>query len=167
MVSDSDKRDSTAPQPPGYGAGIFFLVWAAIGWYGVLFSPALMAAFRAPGLDPGPAILPMLVSAALTAGGAWLVLRGLMTRNSGVKHIQLHILAIPVLFLLSALLAALLIGFVGFVVPSFVFAFVWLAALNRQQRVWWKRIGLALLLAAAFTALIQIVFVQLLRVPLP
>ncbi|SEO01148.1 Tripartite tricarboxylate transporter TctB family protein [Pseudorhodobacter antarcticus] len=166
-MSDIDKRESIAPPPPGYGAGIFFLAWAAVGWYGVLFSPTLMASFTAPGLDPGAAILPMMVSTALTAGGAWLVLRGLMTRNSGMKRIQLHIVAIPVLFLLSALLAAALIGFVGFMGPSFVFAFVWLAALNNQQRIWWKRTGLALMLAAGFTALIQIVFVHLLRVPLP
>ena len=166
-MSDIDKRDNPAPQPPGYAAGIFFLIWAAIAWYGVLFNPALMASFRAPGLDPGPAILPMIVSAALTAGGAWLVLRGVMTHNSGIRHMQLHVVAIPVFFLLSALLTAAFIGFVGFGIPAFVFAFAWLIVLNTQQRVWWKRISFSLLLAAIIITLIQIVFVQLLRVPLP
>jgi TctA family transporter len=156
-MSDSDKRMRFAPQP-GYGAGIICLVWAAIGWCGVLFGPALMVSFTGPVFDLWPGILSMAVSAALTVGGAKLVLRGVMMRNSRAKQIR-QAIAIPVLFLLTA-------GFVGFAGPGFIFAFVWLAALNMQRRIGSKRIRLALPLAAGFTANIQIVFVHPLRVPL-
>jgi hypothetical protein len=166
-VSDLEKRDHLVPPPPGYAAGIFFLVWATIGWYGVLFSPALMASFRAPGLDPGPAVLPIIVSTALTAGGAWLVLRGIATRHSGIKRMPLHVTALPVLFLLSAFLTTAFMKGVGFQLSGFVFAAVWLIVLNAQQKVWGKRIGFSLILAAIIITIMRLVFVHLLRVPLP
>lgn len=166
-MSKTDKSNSLDQPPPGYAAGVFFLIWAAIGWYGVLFNPPLMATFRGPGLDPGPSILPIIVSLSLTSGGLWLLFRGIATRNSGLKEVRLHVAAIPVLFLLSALLTAILIGFVGFRLPAFVFAALWLFILSAQQRILWKRITFSVVLAAAIILLIQTVFVQLLRVPLP
>lgn len=166
-MSDIDKSHALDQPPPGYAAGIFFLVWAAVGWYGILFNPPLIATFRGPGLDPGPSILPIIVSIALSAGGLWLVFRGAMMRNSGLKNVPLHVAAIPMLFLLSALLTAILIGFVGFRLPAFVFAALWLFVLSAQQRILWKRITFSVVLAAAIILLIQTVFVQLLRVPLP
>lgn len=152
---------------PGFGAGVFFLIWAALGWYGVLSNAPLIASFGGPGLDPGPSILPMLASSALTAGGFFLVLRGVVTRNFGVMRVPLRVVAVPLLFLASALIAGGLIGIFGFIIPGFVFAALWLVLLNARQKIWWKRIGFSLLLAALVITLIQIVFVQLLRVPLP
>ncbi len=152
---------------PGYAAGLFFLVWAALGWYGIFSNAPLIDSFGAQSLDPGPAILPIMVCTGLTAGGLWLLVTGLIARNPGYDRVPSRMLAVPALFLLSALLTALLIGFAGFRGPAFLFAAVWLIVLNGRQPVWWKRIVHSLVLAAVIVGFIQFVFVTLLRVPLP
>lgn len=166
-LSGTKKRGGAAAPSPGYAAGIFFLLWAAFGWWGVLSNAPLMATFGAPGLDPGPAMLPIMICSALTAGGVWLLARGLLARDPGVEGIRPGHLATPALFLSSALVAALLIGVLGFDIPAFVFIACWLAALGGRGASPLRRCGVSLALAALVVAGIHLVFVQLLRAPLP
>lgn len=166
-MSDIDESRQQAAAPPGIAAGIFFLLWAALGWYGVLTNAPLVATFRAPGLDPGPAILSAMACLALSGGGLWLLVTGLLARNPGHAPVTIRALALPALFLATALVVACLIGPFGFRLPALVFAVGWLTFLGKAQPVWWKRIALSLLLGAGIIGAIEIIFVQVLRVPLP
>lgn len=166
-MSETEKPDGAAAPSPGYAAGIFFLLWAALGWRGVLSNAPLMKTLGAPGLDPGPAMLPLMTCSALTAGGLWLVFRGLLARDPGVEGIRLGHLATPALFLSSALAAGLLIGALGFDLPAFAFIACWLAALGGRGSPLWRRCAVSLALAAVVVAGIHLIFVQLLRAPLP
>lgn len=166
-MSDTENTGNDPARPPGYAAGAFFLVWAAVGWYAILFNDRLMSTFGTPQLDPGPALLPIAVCSALTAGGLWFLLSGFLTRNAGLERVAPRFLIVPALFLITALLTALLIRFFGFRIPAFSFTAIWLFVLGGNRSVLWKRAGISVLLAAVISVLIQVVFVQLLRVPLP
>lgn len=154
-------------EPPGFLAGLFFLALSAFGWFGLRTNHALWNSIGAPGLDPGPGVLPLIVCSFLTLGGAFLVVAGLLRRNPGLVAMSPHRLVVPVLFLFSAGLAAIAIPVLGFMAPASVFAWAWLAVLSRAFGPPLVRIGLSAILAAAMVILIRAVFVALLRVPLP
>lgn len=156
-----------APPRPGYGAGIFVLVWAALGWYGILSNAPLLDTLGAPGLDPGPAALPVMVCSALTLGGLWLVITGLIRSDAGIETVSLKKLVIPFGFLASALVAAFLVDLIGFRIAGFVFATLWLYVLDSRQPIMSRRLLKALIFSALIIGMIETVFVRLLLVPLP
>ncbi|MCI2394863.1 tripartite tricarboxylate transporter TctB family protein [Aliiroseovarius sediminis] len=166
-MPDTQSNQTPAPHRPGIGAGLFFLLWAGLGWYGILSNAPILESFSVPGLDPGPGVLPVMVCTALTVGSLWMLVDGFIRSNPGLEDLSVQSLVIPVAFLFSSLVAAFLSGIIGFRIAGFLFAAVWLYQLDSRQPVRWRRGVTALVLAAIAIALIEIVFVQLLRVPLP
>lgn len=157
----------TKDRGPGFGAGVFFLFWAALGWYGLLSNAPIWSTLGALGLDPGPAILPIFACTAMTAGGLWYLGTGLLRGHSGLKPAFLPSLKTPLVFFASAVLAASVLNVVGFWVSGFCFAALWIFAFGRRDKGLFYRSGMALGLAVAIIAFIELVFVQALRVPLP
>lgn len=166
-MPDTQSNKTPAPPRPGIGAGLFFLLWAGLGWYGILSNAPILDSFSGPGLDPGPGVLPVMVCTALTFGSLWMLVDGFIRSNPGLENLSRQTLVIPVGFLISALVAAFLSSVIGFRIAGFLFAAFWLNQLDSRQPVRWRRAITALVLAAISIALIEIVFVQLLRVPLP
>ena len=164
MQNDHQDRNDTAP---GLGAGVFFLFWAALGWYGLLSNSPIWATLTAPGLDPGPAILPVFACTALTLGGLWYAAVGLSRKHSGFKPGFLESLKTPAIFLASTVLMASLLNTIGFRIAGFGFAVLWLFVFGRRSKGHLYRAGVALALATLIIAFIELVFVQALRVPLP
>jgi ABC-type uncharacterized transport system permease subunit len=146
---------------------MFILVWAAMGWYGILSNEPIFNSLDAPGLDPGPGALPAMVCSALTLGGLWLLFAGLMRADAGIETVSIRRLGVPFGFLASAIVAAFLVNLIGFRLVGFGFAILWLHLLDSRQLKWWRKLLTALVLAALIIALIEAVFVQLLLVPLP
>ena len=157
----------TDDNAPGLGAGIFFLFWAALGWYGLLSNSPIWATLSAPGLDPGPAILPVFACTALTLGGLWYTAIGIVQSKLGFKDGFLATLKTPAIFFGTAVIAASLINLIGFRIAAFCFALLWLYLLGPREKGLTYRIGFAVVFAIAIIAFIELVFVQALRVPLP
>lgn len=166
-MKDDQTRDDGAGPRPGYGAGLFFLAWAAAGWTGLILNDPVWSSLGAPGLDPGPAILPLLVCLALTIGGLGLLVSGVRRSDVGLDAGFVATLATPALFLASMLAAAFATGVIGFRVSGFLFALLWLFALGGRDRPPWQRAVVAAVLALLIMTFIEFVFVQALRVPLP
>ncbi|MEL6574037.1 MAG: tripartite tricarboxylate transporter TctB family protein [Pseudomonadota bacterium] len=162
-----EPSQETDERSPGLGAGVFFLFWAALGWYGLLSNSPIWATLTAPGLDPGPAILPVFACTALTLGGLWYAGVGLAGRGSGLKSGFLATLKTPAIFFASAVLMASVINLIGFRIAGFGFALLWLFVFGRRDKGLAYRGGVALVLATLIIAFIELVFVQALRVPLP
>lgn len=158
---------NTKETGPGFGAGVFFLFWAALGWYGLLSNAPIWSTLSAPGLDPGPAILPVLACIALTLGGLWYLGAGLMRKHAGLNPDFIATLKTPALFFASAVVAASVINIIGFRVAGFCFVLGWLFVLGRRDKGMVRRLSVALVLAVLIIAFIEVVFVQALRVPLP
>lgn len=151
----------------GYAAGVFFLFWAAVGWAGLHFNAPLRATLTQPGLDPGPALLPILTSTALSVGGLWFLLSGFVKKRSGIAGLAPLGVALAVAFFVTALMTTLWISLAGFTVPAFVFAAVWLTVLSNPTSRLRARLAFALIVSGVIVAGIHLVFVTLLRVPLP
>ena len=155
-------------------AGLFFLAWAAAGWWSYLGNAPLRRSLFAS-VDPGPALLPLITLWVLTMGGGLVLAIGLVRlalgRSEGAPLPSLRSHLIPVAFLASLLGAVLAMRSLGFVTVSFVFCLVWIAVLSASGRVGWRdhAVGLALavVLAGAITWGLHAVFVQLLLVQLP
>lgn len=171
----SDPHSALPPPPPcnpnddkpGIAAGAFFLLIALFGWWAYRSNAPLRETFGAPGLDPGPAMFPVLVLAALGLGGLWLVLSGLWRRDPGLERLSAATLGPHLAFILSAGAAAHLMPLLGYVAPTTAFALAWLAYLTPGPQRGPKGLALLLGLALAMAVIIQAVFVHLLRVPLP
>lgn len=162
-----EATQNTDEKSPGLGAGVFFLFWAALGWFGILSNSPIWATLSAPGLDPGPAILPVIACTALTLGGLWYSWVGISGRGSGIKSDFLTTLKTPAIFFATAVLMASMINLSGFRVAGFGFALLWLFVFGRREKGLLYRGGVALVLATSIIAFIELVFVQALRVPLP
>ena len=146
---------------------MFFLFWAVLGWYGLLSNSPIWATLTAPGLDPGPAILPVFACTALTFGGLWYAAVGLSGRGSGFKTGFLANLKTPAIFFATAVLMVSVINLIGFRIAGFCLALLWLFVFGRREKGLLYRGGVALALAILIIAFIELVFVQALRVPLP
>ena len=157
----------TDDKTPGLGAGVFFLFWAALGWYGLLSNSPIWTTLTAPGLDPGPAILPVFACSALTLGGFWYACAGLASKRLGFKSGFLATLTTPAIFFATAVLMTSVINLIGFRIAGFGFALLWLLVFGRPDKGLLYRGGTALALAVLIIAFIELVFVQALRVPLP
>ena len=157
----------TDDKTPGLGAGVFFLFWAALGWYGLLSNSPIWATLSAPGLDPGPAILPVFACTALTLGGLWYAWVGLSSRGPGFKAGFLATFKTPAIFFATAVLMTSVINLIGFRIAGFGFALLWLFVFGRRDKGLLYRGGVTLVLAVLIIAFIELVFVQALRVPLP
>jgi len=159
--------EETNDNPPGLGAGVFFMFWAALGWYGLLSNSPIWATLSAPGLDPGPAILPVFACTALTLGGLWYAAMGLWRNGAGFKADFVATLKTPAVFFATAVIMVSVINLIGFRLAGFCFAVLWLFVFGRRDKGWPYRGGVAFALAVLIIAFIELVFVQGLRVPLP
>ena len=117
------------------GSGLFFGVWAGLGWYGQIRNPQLGEDF---GLDPGPGFLPFIVLSILTLGALALVGVGLVERvRSGPIYIDwaavLRSSLAPALLCLSLAAYLPLIGALGFIPATVLYSGVLMAALCRDQ----------------------------------
>lgn len=162
-AADQQKDEGSA----GYAAGLFFLFWAAVGWAGLFFNTQLRATLTQPGLDPGPALLPILTSTALSVGGVWFLLSGLVKKRSGIARLACLGIVLAGAFFVSALMTTVWISHAGFIVPAFVFGAVWLTVLSNPTARLRERLVFALIASGIIVAGIHLVFVTLLRVPLP
>lgn len=152
---------------PGLYAGVFFLVWAIVGWYGLLSNTSVWSTFGAPGLDPGPAVLPVMACSALTLGGLWYVLVGFVQKEAGFDHRFLSTLKIPAFYYASSLVVVFAITLVGFRWAGFSFAIIWLFLLGNRDHSLMRRFTVSFLLGLLIIGVLELVFVQALRVPLP
>lgn len=166
-MPDSEPDKSLTPLRPGYGAGAFILVWAALGWYGILTNAPILDTLNANSLDPGPGALPVMVCSALTLGGLWQLVVGLIRSDAGIETVSVKKLVIPFGFLASALVGALLVDLIGFRVVGFIFAILWLYFLDSSQLIWWRKLLTVLVFAALIIGMIEVLFVRLLLIPLP
>ncbi len=152
-------------------AGGFFLLWAGVGWIAYLGNAALRASlFRGP--DPGPALLPLITLSLLTAGGAIILLRGVICLLrppegpvKGLPDLRSHVK--PMTFLSSLILTVALLPVVGFVPVGFGFTTFWLFVLASNDQPLWRRALVTMGLAAAITFGIWYGFVEVLRISLP
>lgn len=152
---------------PGFGAGIFFLAWAVVGWYGLVSNVPVWSSLGAPGLDPGPAVLPVIACSALTLGGLWYLAVGIVQSEGGFDRQFLATLRIPALFYSSILILVIASTMVGFRWAGLGLATVWLFVLGTPSGGIVRRVAIALALGLLIMGVLELVFVQALRVPLP
>jgi len=164
---------STAPRRESrnrIAAGAFFAVWSLAGWWSFFATPTL---YRDDyGADPGPALLPVIVLAVLSAGALLLIVTGLRQLASEPgddrywRRLGDGALA-PTLFVGSLLVYVVVMNVIGYLLASALLAFVWIAALGFRHRDGTAR---AIVLTAAVATLvgvgaIYVVFVMLIGVP--
>lgn len=149
-------------------AGGFFLVWAAVGWVSYVGNAPLRASLWARA-DPGPALVPLIVLALLSLGGGFLVAKGLWRAlkaetGEGLPPSASHLLPLGFAAALTALAA--LMPATGFLPAAIAFCLFWLWALSSGGSAllgWLLRLVAALAIGGG----IHLIFVGLLRVPLP
>lgn len=117
------------------------------------------------GGQPGPSLFPRLVGGLMAAFGAVLALQGVRARDvtERVQWRQLHRSGgfVNALFVLGGVLAYIgLADHLGFLVMGALVLFVLMCRLAVRP---WQ----ALVVAVAFNTLVYVLFVKLLRVPLP
>ena len=117
------------------GAGLFFGLWSAFGWYAQLGNVQLGDDF---GLDPGPGFLPVIVLFILTAGSLALIVLGLAERvKAGAFLVDwrsiLRESVAPALLCLSLAAYVPLIRAIGFVPATVVYSGLLMATLVRDE----------------------------------
>lgn len=155
-------------------AGGFVLIWAAVGWYSYAGNAALRASLWAQA-DPGPALVPLIVLTLLSAGGGFLLVKGLARKlrpgsegpdeaTEGLPPAHTHLLPLGFALTLTGLSVAM--PATGFLPAAIVFCLFWLWALSSGGH---SLVGWALRLLAAVTigGSVHFIFSGLLSVPLP
>ncbi|MCX8997974.1 tripartite tricarboxylate transporter TctB family protein [Rhizobiaceae bacterium BDR2-2] len=165
-----DEKDGAAGA--NLAGGLFFLGWAAVGWYSYFTSPGLAESLWAPGFDPGPAMLPVLCLSTLSLGGLYFVAAGIarfpgMERTRRMLRQKAVQMARPVAFLATILLEVLAITRIGFIAPAFVFTTLWIFLLSPGTGSVAQRLAVAAVLSILLTLAVHFTFVRLLGVLLP
>jgi hypothetical protein len=110
--------------------------------------------------NPGPGFLPTIMAGILILFSLFGLLKGLIKPDKFVSRISWtrHALAVAAMFLYG-----LLLGFIGFLVSTFILMFILFGFLTEHRRKW-----IPLFLYAAVTAFSSwLIFSVLLRVPFP
>lgn len=149
--------------------GLFFLAWAALGWYGLLGNATLLAAQRS-WLAAGPALLPFVVLAVLTLGGFIILIKGGLALRRGWGAFSMdgarHGYAVALVLSLVALVATM--QAVGFFLATLVFCCAWLLTLSRRiARDGFRVILMAVSCSLLIAGLVYFIFAELVKVPLP
>ncbi|WP_150301310.1 tripartite tricarboxylate transporter TctB family protein [Pseudomonas profundi] len=150
-------------------AGMFFLFWAALGGYGLVSNDQLLAS-QGSMLSAGPALIPGLTLAGLCVGGVLLLLKGAWSIRAGYSpdrpNWHQHGYAVAMVISLLALVGSMQAA--GFLISTFLFCSGWLLTLSRRiAREGLRVIGIAISCAALISCVIYLVFVELVKVPLP
>lgn len=149
----------------------------AAGWLSLHRDPALLS--HDFGSDPGPALVPRLLLAALALGGGALALQGAWALAAGASRrgrapaagagARAGRLGWPILFVVSLLAYQQALPLVGYRGATVAFCGAWMLVLTRRWEGRWRlrSVGLAVVAALAVTGAIYYVFKGLVRVPLP
>ncbi|MCO5785703.1 hypothetical protein DHB74_04970 [Pseudomonas sp. G11-1] len=162
-----------AEQAPGWvdlGAGAFFLLWAAVGWYGLTGNEQLMQVQR-NWFVSGPGLLPFWGLVVLTLGGLVMAVKGgwrILRRRAvaGAIAWEQHGFALLMLVSLIALVGSMQVA--GFFLSALFFCCCWTLTLSR--RIVREAYGIVLTAVGssfAIAGLLYLVFVELVNVPLP
>ncbi|KPQ05890.1 MAG: Tripartite tricarboxylate transporter TctB family [Rhodobacteraceae bacterium HLUCCA12] len=150
-------------------AGGFFLIWASVGWLSYAGNARLRDSLWA-GVDPGPALVPVIVLSLLSIGGAFLIAKGALRRmqgqtgGAGLPQTQTHVLPLGFAVVLLGLIVAMpLLGFVP-VAIAFCLFWLWMLSPGGAALTGW---GLRLLSAVLIGGGIYAIFAGFLQVPLP
>lgn len=152
-------------------AGLFFLCWAAVGWWSYLAHEKLRQSLFA-GPDPGPGLLPLITLWILTLGGSGIAIKGLVRmrsvpaaeRNADLADWRDHL--VPLAFLATVIATVFMMQRVGFLISGFSFCVVWLCALSAYGRPSLRNVVIAVVLAAVMTLGVYLIFARVLLVPL-
>jgi hypothetical protein len=108
------------------GAAVFFLAWAGVGWLSIATSSDLFSG-RSSGLDPGPALLPIIVLIILTGGGISLAVRALLIFGSSARHSGSRdkFRWLPIYFLASVVAFPVFLNAIGYIWATVIFVFCW------------------------------------------
>lgn len=144
---------------------------AAVGWLSLHRDPALRT--HDFGTDPGPALVPRLLLAALAIGGVALMAHGGFgltrrgPRNPAVAGGPRRFLW-PILFVASLLVYQRALALAGYPAATVAFCAAWILVLTwRENRLTVRSAGLGVGAAVVVTAAIYYVFKGFVRVPLP
>jgi hypothetical protein len=174
MIPDPNTSDTATSGWTEAVSGVFVLLWGLIGVAGLLWRPAIWQDDY--GLDPGPGLLPLIVTAGLLVGGAALVIQGVAHLARGPRGAARAALrqereptVMAAALLLSVIAYVLALKSVGFIPSTLVFAGVWITTVFLRDGATGllRTAGIALLAAAAITASVYLVFQRLIGVPLP
>jgi hypothetical protein len=108
--------------------------------------------------DPGPGLWPFLVSVAIAAMSAALLVTGRRLQDSEAFTLSS---AQPMIGVVTFVVLALLMPLIGFEIPSFALCLVWLRFLGGES---WRT---SIVIGAATTAAFYLLFLYGLKIPLP
>lgn len=173
---------ATVADPPApardVAVGLFILVWACVGWIALPGSPRL---FDDTGLDPGPALLPLVVLTTLSVGGLAILVTGIVgllraAPRTETPHaplaMRLHPHLVPAALLATLAAYPSVMQGIGYTAATAIFVLGWILALtawrhlpDRNARVLAAVVALGA--AAAVVALLYASFVVVIHAPLP
>ncbi len=158
--------------------GLFILAWACVGWISVAGSSRI---FMDAGLDPGPALLPLVVLGALSAGGLAILatgVAGLLRAGSRpaaprmplAQRLRPHL--VPVALLATMAVYPTVMRGIGYAAATVIFVLGWTLALTAWRLLPDRRARLlaAVAAVAASAAVVGILyggFVVIIHAPLP
>ncbi|SME90110.1 Tripartite tricarboxylate transporter TctB family protein [Tistlia consotensis] len=163
--------------------GLFFLAWAATGWLSVATNEQIFSDLYA-GLDPGPALMPLLVLGAVTLGAVAILASGLVRLLRGKAGpgtgggspaaeeggLRRHL--VPLGLLATLAVYPTIMEAIGYLAATAFFVLGWILALTGWRGLAGRgERGLALAVALVSTALIvgilYLGFVVVIHAPLP
>ncbi len=151
------------------GVAVFFLLWAGVGWVSIATNSSLFSG-RATGLDPGPALLPIITLAILTAGGLALTVSPVRKWMSASRRIRWKsdLNWRPIGFLACVVAFPTIMHAIGYAAATALFVFFWSFALapNAMQRPR-RTLAIATIAAIVTTLLIYVGFDLVIRSRLP
>lgn len=170
-MTDLSKKSGAHKARLQLGGGLFFCLWAGLGWYGHLTNDQLGGDF---GLDPGPGLLPSIVLSILTIGALILIGMGLTERARSAERVSVDWPAIarslvaPMLLCLSLTTYLPLIRMFGFVPATMLFSALLMIALSRRKLLAAPRSELQTIVIGVLvcTALTYALFIYWIGVPL-
>lgn len=156
-----------------FAAGLFLMIWSAIGWLSVINSPALW--IDEYGTDPGPGLLPIISLTILSLGALTLITVGAFqavaqqgATESGYWPRLLQGSLLPACFVISLIVYISLIDVIGFIPMSTIFSLAWMFILGSKNRDETPATLLPLVAMGTFigVGLIYFVFLYLIGVPI-
>lgn len=119
------------------GAALFFLIWAGVGWASIVYGSKLLSG-RSYGLDPGPALLPVITLTILTVGAVAMAAMAIVKRGrrSRKPASRTDTEPLPIIFLSMVAIFPILLETLGYIWATLASVFVWsvLLAPNALQR---------------------------------
>lgn len=174
MNKQDEKLENESSAGPEYNGvpldlyvGVFFTLWAIVGWYSFFNNPQLVDPFIM-GSDPGPAFFPKIALVLLSIGGVFFSIKGIFEYNSNIQSDLLHLWIThrrTIVFCMTLIVFVRLIEVLNFSFAGFIFAWGWIYYLavdaGRETR---HAIISSLLVSILITSFLYIVFIYLLDI---